>query len=134
MDPGMLVARLRKEIETLKAELAILKGDHQGDETLADFEKERLKKAYNSVKTAVEIFVADKSHDAALILNQFRQIQYAFQLLKGYTTSTVATEENHSTHGDLEFDARGLNSDQIKKFGKLQHLVTHRDNEISSYC
>ena len=87
--------------------------------------------------------MAEKSDNAKLVLNDFARIQYAFQLLKDRGTDNSASNRPPSSGSNLnpsniqneflEFDTRNLTEDQIKRFAKLKHLVSHRDNEISTY-
>jgi hypothetical protein len=129
MDPNMIISRLKAEIDMLKSEIVVLKGECGNDGgSLADYEKDR-------VRISVDEYIADKSPSSKLIFNNFDKIQYAFQLLKEKSSESpsFATNSPHKTQQSelLDFDARNLTEEQIKIFSKLKQLVTHRDNEIS---
>lgn len=133
MDPSMLISRLRAEIEMLKAEIAILKGDNGGSGELAEYEKDRYCIIQFRVKTAVDIYLEDISPDCKLVLADFRKIQYAFELMKSSIKNPTTIHETNprETNEILDIDSRNLTEEQIKRFAKLKHLVTHRDNEIN---
>ncbi|KAJ3105594.1 Kinesin- protein 6 [Phlyctochytrium planicorne] len=72
VDPRLLIAKLRREIVRLKAELAIARGE-SSDEPLPDYEKDR-------VKAAVEEFIGGA--DDAVVWGDARKIRYAFEVLR----------------------------------------------------
>lgn len=88
------------------------------------------------VKQMIDEFISDPSPDASIVLSEFNKIQHAFQILKMYAKGSGdlgvnVTSAHEPSKDSLDFDARGLTSEQITHFAKLKHLVTHRDNEIS---
>ncbi|MED6255379.1 Kinesin- protein 6, partial [Ataeniobius toweri] len=78
LDPALLIARLKREILSLREELAMVTGD-QRDEQLTAEEIQRLDEVVN-------VFLNDPDPDVTLSLGpDMRKIQHCFFLLKGYT-------------------------------------------------
>lgn len=75
LDLRFLVDKLRKQVESLKSELAIARGGEYQEGPLADYEKER-------VRQAVDTFVKDPSPHAQMLMTDFRKIQEAFVVMK----------------------------------------------------
>ncbi|XP_077587779.1 kinesin-like protein KIF6 [Stigmatopora nigra] len=75
VDPALLIARLKQEVESLKEELTMLTGE-QREERLSAEESRTLEES-------VENFVADPDPDVTLNLGaDLRKIHYCFRLLK----------------------------------------------------
>lgn len=77
VDPTLLIARLKRIINDLRAELALLKGDGCADgnqEVLPDYEKQR-------IQAAVEQFIRD-DENAQLVLSDYQKIQHSFRVFK----------------------------------------------------
>lgn len=78
IDPQLVIARLRREIERLKAELALARGEGELGDVLPEYEIEKVKKA-------VDEYVADHSVDSMLVFSDFRRITCAFGFLKVFS-------------------------------------------------
>ncbi len=121
MDPNQLISSLRKEIVMLKAEIAILRGESGDSEALADYEKQK-------IKEAVDRYISDKLEDS-LTISSFQKMQYAFKIMKAYLLEKPA---------DSKFFIRDYPNEAVRTdnnsadANKLQQLIAHRDNEISS--
>ncbi|KAJ3025970.1 UNVERIFIED_CONTAM: Kinesin- protein 6 [Siphonaria sp. JEL0065] len=124
VDPKLVIARLKREIQRLKAELAIARGE-TGDmnSALPDYEKEK-------VKQAVDDFVADTSSDASLIFSDGRKIAEAFRILKEYVLSGQQLKDALSK--PVKETVPSPSSEVSRKeVSRLQMLIAHRDNEIN---
>lgn len=76
LDPQLLIAKLRREIAMLKAELAIARGEEGATtDVLPEYEIER-------VKIAVDDFIADSRSDSNIVFSDYRKISCAFGILK----------------------------------------------------
>jgi kinesin family protein 6/9 len=121
MDPNQLISSLRKEIVMLKTEIAILRGESGDSEALADYEKQK-------IKEAVDRYISDKLEDS-LTISSFQKMQYAFKIMKAYLLEKPA---------DSKFFIRDYPNEAVRTdnnsadANKLQQLIAHRDNEISS--
>ncbi|KAI8836152.1 hypothetical protein BC829DRAFT_493426 [Chytridium lagenaria] len=73
IDPHLLIAKLRKEIALLKAEIALLRGGTE-EEVLPDYEKQR-------VRELVDGFVEE---GGGLVVAEFGRIQEAFRVFREY--------------------------------------------------
>ena len=134
LDPQLLILRLRREITRLRAELAIASGEGANTGDLPDYEKERYFVVEDRIKQAVDDYLSDNSNEGSLIMNDFAKIQYAFELLKGYTkgTTTGPPQKREDTSSkNITIDSEGLTPTQLNQFQKLKKLVSHRDNEIN---
>lgn len=76
-----MIARLKKQVEMLKAELAIARGDTQvgEDEELKSYEKE-------ACQQAVDEFLKENT---PITFADMRKLQYCYQLLKQRALATV---------------------------------------------
>ncbi|KAJ3117471.1 Kinesin- protein 6 [Phlyctochytrium bullatum] len=135
VDPKLLIAKLRREIARLKAELAIARGE-KGEEggELPEYERER-------IRQAVDDYIADRSADAALIFSDYRKIHEAFAIMKRYilearssggdkgmTQRPPAQPVQNITKASVSPPATGVTSDELQK---LRALLANRDNEIN---
>ncbi|KAJ3411076.1 Kinesin- protein 6 [Chytridiales sp. JEL 0842] len=122
-DPYAVIARLKKEILRLKAELAIARGEEGDGGELPEYEKAR-------IRQAVEAYVKGEGE---LVFGDFRKIEEAFRVLKEFVlqghrgnNSAVPSTTTPS------ISSIASNDPQLsKELDKLRALVTHRDNEIN---
>ncbi|KAJ3071202.1 Kinesin- protein 6 [Podochytrium sp. JEL0797] len=123
VDPRLIIARLRREIVRLKAELAVARGETgEGNGELPEYEKEK-------VKQAVDDYLADSTSDASLIFSDGRKISEAFRILKEYVSKGKLPCEPQSNHRESAPNPTfGISS---KEANRLQMLIAHRDNEIN---
>ncbi|KAJ3219562.1 Kinesin- protein 6 [Dinochytrium kinnereticum] len=124
VDPRLLIAKLRREIERLKAELAIARGEKgevgwEGD-VMPEYERER-------IKQAIDDYLTQTSSDATLLLSDFRRIQEAFRIFKQYVLEARRREGTGGGAGEVVKEGRGGE----EEVGKLRTLMANRDNEIS---
>ncbi|XP_059210074.1 LOW QUALITY PROTEIN: kinesin-like protein KIF6 [Centropristis striata] len=129
LDPALLIARLKRENQSLKEELAMLTGGQREDQLTV----EEIQKLEELVKT----FLDDPDPDVTLSLGpDMRKIQYCFSLLKkmimdrhgggnrssdgkvspAATVREVGTQDSHQHAAEVT---------------KLKEMMTQRDNEIS---
>ncbi|KAJ3191216.1 Kinesin- protein 6 [Irineochytrium annulatum] len=144
VDPKLLIAKLRREIARLKAELAIARGEGaNGDEDLPGYEKERsvlYMVARSSqlttfvpvrIKQAVDDYIADHSPDAALVFSDFRKINEAFRIMKQYILAggwTSGGGKRDTAGPEMQSESGGPPSADVKR---LKVLLANRDNEIN---
>ena len=93
---------------------------------------------FNRIKQTVDDYLADTSEEALIIMSDFKKIQYAFSVMKGYIKDKTPLQlpkstvvQSDSNVKSITVDEAGLSSEQIQQFEKLKMLVAHRDNEIS---
>ncbi|XP_060939280.1 kinesin-like protein KIF6 [Limanda limanda] len=130
LDPALLIARLKREIESLKEELAMVTGQQRdGQLTVEEIQKlEELAKA----------FLGDPEPDVPLLLGpDMRKIQYCFSLLKemildkqlgGNKRSDGKASPAATVSEEVIQDNPPISSTQVTK---LKEMLTQRDNEIS---
>ncbi|KAJ3243274.1 Kinesin- protein 6 [Chytriomyces hyalinus] len=123
LDPKLVIARLKREIVRLKAELAIARGETEGESgELPDYERDR-------VKLAVEDYLSDTSSDAALIFSDARKIAEAFRIMKDKVIHLPNREVQ--ARPAVESAKESDHQPQGQEMVKLQSLLAHRDNEIN---
>ncbi|KAJ3055592.1 Kinesin- protein 6 [Rhizophlyctis rosea] len=127
MDPQLVIARLKREVARLRAELAIARGEgSEGDgDELPEYEKQR-------VKQAVDDYIGDKSAEAALVFSDFRKISEAFRIFKGYSLrgGSPATGDQGGGLTTTAFPSNPAPAPDNEEVERLRRLVEHRDNEI----
>ncbi|XP_033966799.2 kinesin-like protein KIF6 isoform X3 [Pseudochaenichthys georgianus] len=121
LDPALLIARLKREIQSLKEELAMLTGE-QRDGQLTVEEIQRLEEL-------VKAFLDDPDPDVMLSLGpDLRRIQSCFSLLK-----MMIMDKQRGANGKASPTAAEREDSQqsAAEVTKLKEMMTHRDNEIS---
>ncbi|XP_034078070.1 kinesin-like protein KIF6 isoform X2 [Gymnodraco acuticeps] len=125
LDPALLIARLKREIQSLKEELAMLTGE-QRDGQLTVEEIQRLEQL-------VKAFLDDPDPDVMLSLGpDMRKIQFCFSLLK-----MMIMDKQRGGKGKADGKAsptaaeREDSQQSAAEVTKLKEMMTHRDNEIS---
>ena len=102
----MLIERLKKEIERLRAELALARGEGQ-DDPLPDYEIER-------VKNMVDLFI-EKNEE--LVFGDYRKVQAAFNFLRDRVGSKVISASGKPVKDE--------------EHSRLKKILKQRDNEIA---
>ncbi|XP_061824484.1 kinesin-like protein KIF6 isoform X1 [Nerophis lumbriciformis] len=128
LDPALLIARLKQEVQSLKEELSMLTGEERNDK-LAVEEIQKLEEL-------VTAFLHDAGPDVSLSLGpDMRKIQYCFSLLKkmilGKLTGNVSNcdiQESPAVKPE-ENDICELHS--ANEIAKLKEMLMQRDKEIS---
>ncbi|XP_069392158.1 kinesin-like protein KIF6 isoform X2 [Paralichthys olivaceus] len=130
LDPALLIARLKREIESLKEELAMVTGQQRKDQLTV----EEIKKLEELAKA----FLGDPDPDMTLLLGpDMRKIQYCFALLKemildkqrgGNKRSDGKASPAATVSEEVIQDNHPSSSTQVTK---LKEMLTQRDNEIS---
>ncbi|XP_072103631.1 kinesin-like protein KIF6 isoform X4 [Mobula birostris] len=123
VDPRLMILRLKKEIQELKDELAMVTGQTRTD-SLSEEEKLKLHEQVNN-------YLEDTDTEASLEIGpDMRKIQYCFHLLK-----SLAKELQRCTPGlNIENDVSlpDTNEDVVNDAEiKLRELLQQRDNEIN---
>ncbi|KAM7376607.1 hypothetical protein PAMP_006330 [Pampus punctatissimus] len=124
LDPALLIARLKREIQSLKEELAMVTGQQRDDQlTVEEIQK---------LEELLKAFLDDPEPDVTLSLGpDMRKIQHCFSLLKimildkkggglgcsdGQSSPAAEIQDNHHS---------------VAEVTKLKEMLTQRDNEIS---
>jgi kinesin family protein 6/9 len=121
VDLRVVVERLKRQVELLKSELALARGEEQDDSPLPDYEKKR-------VRQAVDEYLVVTGDDETLVFSDFRKIQEAFRIMKEYVLElrqrpvAVNVEPVEVESSDIEKDA---------VVAKMKRQITQRDHEIS---
>uniref|UniRef100_A0A3Q2QF69 Kinesin family member 6 n=1 Tax=Fundulus heteroclitus TaxID=8078 RepID=A0A3Q2QF69_FUNHE len=127
LDPALLIARLKREILSLREELAMVTGDQRNEQLTAE-EIQRLEEL-------VKAFLTDPDPDVTLSLGpDMRKIQRCFLLLKSMILDKKSAKAGHSERqqsltGSSE-NAQLLNV-SAAEVAKLNEMLKQRDNEIS---
>ncbi|XP_061113180.1 kinesin-like protein KIF6 [Conger conger] len=131
-DPALVILRLKKEVQSLKEELALVTGEPREDELT----EEEMQKLGEQLKK----FLEDRDPDCTLDLGpDMRKIQHCFTLLKvmvrerftgvargGEPAGTPDLSSFSSTRGSPEPEERS--QEEVKR---LKDMLQQRDNEIS---
>uniref|UniRef100_A0A7N9AJZ0 Kinesin family member 6 n=1 Tax=Mastacembelus armatus TaxID=205130 RepID=A0A7N9AJZ0_9TELE len=119
LDPALLIARLKREIQSLKEELAMVTGKQRDDQLTS----EEIQKLEELVKT----FLDNPDQDVTLSLGpDMRKIQYCFSLLK------IMIVDKHSSSDGQQSPAATMREDICAaEVTKLKEMLTQRDNEIT---
>ncbi|XP_047249007.1 kinesin-like protein KIF6 isoform X3 [Girardinichthys multiradiatus] len=127
LDPALFIARLKREIMSLREELAMVTGD-QRDEQLTAEEIQRLDEVVN-------VFLNDPDPDVTLSLGpDMRKIQHCFFLLKSIILDkkrdkAVSSDRQQSPTGSKEnSQPHNVSAAEV---AKLNEMLKQRDNEIS---
>ncbi|XP_054470457.1 kinesin-like protein KIF6 [Anoplopoma fimbria] len=127
LDPVLLIARLKREIQSLKEELAMLTGE-QRDEQLTVEEIQRLEEL-------VKAYLEDPDPDVTLSLGpDMRKIQHCFTLLKIMIMDKQSGGNRHSDGQASPAATVAVIQEShhcAAEVTKLKEMMTQRDNEIS---
>ncbi|XP_066559500.1 kinesin-like protein KIF6 isoform X2 [Amia ocellicauda] len=126
LDTGLLIVKLKREIQALREELAMVTGEQRADQ-LTDDEIHKLDEQ-------LQLFLKDPEPDATLDLGaDMRKIRHCFQLLKVMVTERRSSQGGRDQHpsppplGDQE----DLDRPMPEELRRLRELLQQRDKEIS---
>ncbi|KAL6477444.1 hypothetical protein MHYP_G00132790 [Metynnis hypsauchen] len=123
LDPALMIARLKKEIQLLKEELAMVTGEQRNDELTPE--------EIQGLEEQVKVFLDDPDPDRTLDLGpDMRKIHLCFSLLKAKVREKSCVQNgtdntSHLTSSDKQ------DSQTHGELLKLKDMLTQRDNEIS---
>ncbi|KAI5618808.1 kinesin-like protein KIF6 [Silurus asotus] len=126
LDPSLLIIRLKKEIQCLKEELAMVTGDQRSDELT----QEEIQRTEDQLK----VFLDDSDPEATLDLGaDMRKIRHSFSFLKAMLLGKRSTQNEA---GDISPVTTSSIEDMPdspanRELLKLKDMLTQRDNEIS---
>ncbi|KAK3563225.1 hypothetical protein QTP86_018278 [Hemibagrus guttatus] len=133
LDPSLMISRLKKEIQCLKEELALVTGEQRSDE-LTQEEIQR-------IEHQLKVFLDDPDPDVTLELGpDMRKIRHCFSLLKVRLREKPVELRmgNGAQNGAGDFSPLpsssirdSLDSPANRELLKLKDMLTQRDNEIS---
>uniref|UniRef100_A0A672USH5 Kinesin-like protein n=1 Tax=Strigops habroptila TaxID=2489341 RepID=A0A672USH5_STRHB len=122
IDPRLV--RLKKEIQELKDELALVTGKQRTSE----LSQEELLQ----VDELIETFLEDNDPDSTLDVGaDMRKIKYCFVHMKVFLLNLDGTENNLKTFRVGKYTDKEAEEEELKK---LKELLQQRDNEISILC
>ncbi|XP_067335038.1 kinesin-like protein KIF6 [Channa argus] len=129
LDPAMLITRLKREILSLKEELAMVTGEQRDDQlTVEEIQK---------LEELVKAFLDDPDPQTPLLLGpDMRKIQHCFFVLK---TMILAKQSGGNRHSDgQESPAATVREEVVQdahhstaEVTKLKEMLIQRDKEIS---
>ncbi|XP_043860888.1 kinesin-like protein KIF6 [Dromiciops gliroides] len=122
IDPRLVIIRLKKEIQELKDELAIVTGEQRTEE-LTQVELDELEEQIKS-------FLEDQDPETRLeVGSDMRKIHYCFHHLKKLLNERKIPEKSESSQETK--DQEGEMPLKEEEFKKLRDILKQRDNEIS---
>ncbi|KAJ0062801.1 hypothetical protein NL108_008073, partial [Boleophthalmus pectinirostris] len=124
LDPALLIARLKKEVQSLKEELSMVTGIQREDQLTGD--------EIDKLEELLKTFLEDSDPEVTLNLGpDMRNIQHCFYRLK----VNIVCQVLHEVKADqlLHFLAPPTDHHQqcVVEVTKLKEMLTQRDNEIS---
>ncbi|XP_026551148.1 kinesin-like protein KIF6 [Pseudonaja textilis] len=123
IDPGLMIMRLKKEIQELKNELAMVTGEQRLEELL----KEELLELDEQVKE----FLEDPDPESILEIGaDMRKIKYCFSHLKRLVND-AKLPGNQLLGPDVQEDKSSNTVIGNEELKKLKDLLQQRDNEIN---
>ncbi|XP_034164034.2 kinesin-like protein KIF6 isoform X1 [Pangasianodon hypophthalmus] len=126
LDPSLLIIRLKKEIQGLKEELAMVTGEQRSD----DLTQEEIQRIENQLK----VFLDDPDPEVTLELGpDMRKIQHCFSFLKARLREEPSTQKGSDDISPLPSSSitDRPDSQANRELLKLKDMLTQRDNEIS---
>ncbi|CAH1780503.1 unnamed protein product, partial [Owenia fusiformis] len=121
LDPKLLIAKLKAEIQELKSELAIATGEQRSDE-LTQAELDRCRQL-------VKEYLEEPGSSSTLDIGaDMRKIQFCYSLLKEYALEQSNGSQSQRPRDSPEPTEPAPDSKQLKK---LNDLIQQRDNEIN---
>ncbi|XP_064600803.1 kinesin-like protein KIF6 [Liolophura sinensis] len=124
LDPKLMIAKLKREIQQLKEELAMATGEQRTDELTT----EELQRCQEIVQT----FLSDPDVDTVINVGaDMRKIQHCYKLLKKAVLEkpSPSSSDISLTNGHQVQEDTGPYSNA--EVSKLKDLVLQRDNEIN---
>nr|XP_022332099.1 kinesin-like protein KIF6 [Crassostrea virginica] len=131
LDPKLMIQKLKREVQTLKEELALATGEQRTD-ALTDEELDRCREA-------VSAYITDTDPDAILSIGaDMRKIQACFSILKKLVIDQPKVKEVERTPRSVRGDNSGPPPEppdtgpySDTENNRLKELVQQRDNEIN---
>uniref|UniRef100_A0A671UE43 Kinesin family member 6 n=1 Tax=Sparus aurata TaxID=8175 RepID=A0A671UE43_SPAAU len=130
LDPTLVIARLKREVQSLKEELAMVTGEQKDDKlTVEEIQK---------LEELVKAFLDEPNPDVTLSLGpDMRKIQHCFSLLKMVIMGKQGQRGNSS--GDKQESPAATVSEEViqnshhstAEVNKLKEMLMQRNNEIS---
>ncbi|XP_061480894.1 kinesin-like protein KIF6 isoform X8 [Rhineura floridana] len=123
IDPRLIIVRLKKEIQELKNELAMVTGEQRPEELT----QEELQQVGDQIKS----FLEDTDPESTLEFGaDMRKIKHCFSHLKKLIND-ARLPDNHLFASDIPGDKGANNSIGNEELKKLKDLLQQRDNEIN---
>ncbi|XP_024914700.1 kinesin-like protein KIF6 [Cynoglossus semilaevis] len=129
LDPALLIANLKREIQALREELAMVTGEQRSEQlTLEEIHR---------LEECVKAFLDDPDPAVTLLLGpDMRRIQFCFSLFKKMVLNQRGAADEH---GDRKQSAAGTadengiqdNHHSAEQVITLKETLSQRDNEIS---
>ncbi|ORZ38911.1 P-loop containing nucleoside triphosphate hydrolase protein [Catenaria anguillulae PL171] len=122
LDPYMIIARLKQQIQQLKAELALARGESSSDEPLPDYELARL-------QDMLRAYLA--GDDSAVLFTDYRKVVAGFNFLRQWLKGrNEASSAGPGTDGGAMAMSVAGGADP-REVAQLKQLIAQRDTEIS---
>ncbi|XP_019382774.1 PREDICTED: kinesin-like protein KIF6 isoform X3 [Gavialis gangeticus] len=121
IDPRLMIVQLKKEIQELKDELAMVTGEQRTEELTQE--------VLLQLDELIKKFLEDTDHESTLDVGpDMRKIKYCFNHIKQLMTHTKILDKNL-----LAPDITGDKNSSVGKeeFKKLREILQQRDNEIN---
>ncbi|XP_056624646.1 kinesin-like protein KIF6 isoform X2 [Triplophysa dalaica] len=124
LDPAVLIVRLKKEIQSLKEELALVTGEQRSDELT----QEEIQKVEDNIR----MFMEDPDSEATLDVGpDMRKINLCFSLLKARLQDRPIDQNRADDGSSTPFTGLSDEEDSQSHVKKLRDMLIQRDNEIS---
>lgn len=123
LDPKLLIARLKQQVQQLKEELAMATGEQRTD----NLSEEEI----NRCKYALDNYLADNDSESTLDVGaDMRKIQYCYSLLKQMVLEKPKTVEVETQRMPSMSDV-DTGPYRDSENSRLKELILQRDNEIN---
>ncbi|XP_044022940.1 kinesin-like protein KIF6 isoform X2 [Siniperca chuatsi] len=126
LDPALIIARLKRDIQSLKEELAMVTGEQRDDKlTVEEIQK---------LEELVKAFLDDPDPDVTLSLGpDMRKIQYCFSLLKVMIMDKQGGGKRHRDGQESPVREEVIQDSHhtAAEVTRLKEMLTQRDNENS---
>ncbi|KAI7804178.1 putative kinesin-like protein KIF6-like [Triplophysa rosa] len=123
LDPAVLIVRLKKEIQSLKEELALVTGEQRSDELT----QEEIQKVEDNIR----VFMEDPDSEATLDVGpDMRKINLCFSLLKARLQDRPIAQNRADDGSSTPFTGLSDEEDSQTQVKKLRDMLIQRDNEI----
>eukprot|EP00055_Hartaetosiga_balthica_P010791 m.47187 g.47187 ORF g.47187 m.47187 type:complete len:656 (-) comp7317_c0_seq2:176-2143(-) len=124
LDPKLEIRRLKQEVSSLKAEIALLQGDVDMSVTLTEEEIENVHKQVDDYITAKE------GDGVSLTFGDMRKIQCANSYFKKLVETAREHARPQTTDNDNSDDNSSAKTSNSADMDALRNLLEQRDNEI----
>ncbi|XP_075451488.1 kinesin-like protein KIF6 isoform X4 [Ascaphus truei] len=124
IDPQLMIVRLKKEVQALKDELAMITGEQRTEE-LTQEEILRLEEQ-------IQNFLEDRDPESTLDIGaDMRKIKHCFSFFKQRLLNDVKIEESGVSSLEMSAERPGSSAIKPEEIKKLRDLLQQRDNEIN---